>query len=83
MRTACACALHVHDCMLTACPPPYLSQVPPEWFCPLSKLLMLDPVCLMDGVSYNSAALEEWLATKGSVNPATGAPLEVPVLCTP
>ena len=57
--------------------------MPPEWFCPLSKLLMLDPVCLMDGVSYNSAALEEWLATKGSINPATGAPLEVPVLCTP
>ena len=44
---------------------------------------MLDPVCLMDGVSYNSAALEEWLETKGSINPATGAPLDVPVPCTP
>ena len=55
------------------------AQVPPEWFCPLSRMLMLDPVCLMDGVSYNKAALEEWLQTKGSVNPATGAPLEEPV----
>ena len=55
------------------------AQVPPEWFCPLSRMLMLDPVCLMDGVSYNKAALEEWLQTKGSINPATGAPLEEPV----
>ena len=55
------------------------AQVPPEWFCPLSRLLMLDPVCLMDGVSYNKAALEEWLQTKGSINPTTGAPLEEPV----
>jgi hypothetical protein len=83
MRTA---RLHAHCVSPPRRPPaprPFLSQVPPEWFCPLSRVLMLDPVCLMDGLSYNRAALEEWLESKGSINPATGAPLDLPVPCTP
>ena len=78
---AAAAAAVAQYCFTIGTPPP-----PPAWFCPLSKLLMLDPVCLTDDpeeISYSSAALEEWLATKGSINPATGAPLDVPVLRIP
>ena len=36
---------------------------------------MVDPVVAADGESYERGAMEAWLAERGAVSPATGAPL--------
>ncbi len=36
---------------------------------------MVDPVVAADGESYEREAMEAWLAERGAVSPATGAPL--------
>lgn len=36
---------------------------------------MVDPVVAADGESYERGAVEAWLAERGAVSPATGAPL--------
>ena len=48
-----------------------------DWMsCRLTGVRLVDPVVAADGESYERSALEAWLADKGPVSPATGAPLE-------
>ena len=49
--------------------------------CPITREIMIDPTCAMDGFSYERTAIEAWLAT-GSQNhrsPMTNNPME-PIL---
>ncbi len=44
--------------------------IPDEWFCPISRELMTDPVIGPDGITYERAHIERWLATN-STSPMT------------
>lgn len=46
------------------------SSIPDEWFCPISRELMTDPVIGPDGITYERAHIERWLATN-STSPMT------------
>lgn len=37
--------------------------VPPEYKCPITESLFVDPVLLADGYTYERAAIQEWLQT--------------------
>ena len=39
------------------------------------QVLLIEPVVAADGESYERSAMEAWLAERGAVSPATGAPL--------
>lgn len=52
---------------------------PAHYVCPLTGKLMQDPVCTLEGVLYERAAIEEWIRDKGS-SPLTGAALPAPTL---
>ncbi|CAF1124589.1 unnamed protein product [Adineta steineri] len=40
------------------------SAIPNEFLCPITHELMVDPVCISDGYTYERKAIEEWLANK-------------------
>lgn len=44
--------------------------IPDEWFCPISRELMTDPVIGRDGVTYDRKHIERWL-TSNSGSPKT------------
>jgi len=44
------------------------------YICPITLILMTDPVICADGHSYERAAIEEWLVTNNT-SPSTGVPL--------
>ena len=46
-----------------------------EFVCPITAEIMTDPVCTLDGFTYERTAITEWLRTNDS-SPATGAKLE-------
>jgi hypothetical protein len=47
-----------------------------DWMiCPLSKVVMEDPVLCSDGSTYNRAAITVWLGTHGAISPMTSQPL--------
>ena len=46
-----------------------------EYVCPITAEIMTDPVCTLDGFTYERTAITEWLRTNDS-SPATGAKLE-------
>mmetsp|Transcript_5474 Transcript_5474/g.9020 ORF Transcript_5474/g.9020 Transcript_5474/m.9020 type:complete len:558 (-) Transcript_5474:152-1825(-) len=50
-------------------------DVPSQLRCPITLNLMVNPVVASDGITYERAALEEWLE-KEKTSPLTGAPLE-------
>ena len=50
------------------------SSIPDEWFCPISRELMTDPVIGADGVTYERAHIERWLASNSS-SPMTREPM--------
>jgi hypothetical protein len=50
-----------------------------EFICPITMMLMMDPVSCSDGFSYERAAIEHWLSTKNS-SPMTNLPLANKVL---
>jgi len=50
-----------------------------EFICPITMMLMVDPVICSDGFSYERAAMEHWLSTKNS-SPMTNLPLANKVL---
>jgi U-box domain len=50
-----------------------------EFICPITMMLMIDPVICSDGFSYERAAIEHWLSTKNS-SPMTNLPLANKVL---
>ena len=39
------------------------SEAPPSFYCPISRELMVDPVTLADGHSYEREQIVRWLAT--------------------
>lgn len=41
-------------------------QLPPAFFCPLSQVLMTDPVVAADGVTYERSAIAAWLQSNSS-----------------
>ena len=45
-----------------------------EYYCPITKEIMDDPVVAADGRSYERAAIEKWLLTKNT-SPSTNLPL--------
>ncbi|PSC68138.1 Flowering time control FPA [Micractinium conductrix] len=49
-------------------------SLPSQFFCPLSRLIMTDPVLAADGMTYERHAISEWLAFK-DVSPTTHMPL--------
>ena len=56
------------------------TELPEHMVCPLTKKLMQDPVCTLEGQLYEREAIEGWLSTKGAVSPVTGAPLASTIL---
>ena len=46
-----------------------------EYLCPITAEIMTDPVCTLDGFTYERKAITEWLRTNDT-SPATGARLE-------
>lgn len=51
------------------------SNVPSEFFCPITHEVMLDPVILSDGYSYERSAITKWLASGSCSSPMTNATL--------
>ena len=49
-------------------------NAPRDLCCPITQALMLDPVTLADGFTYERSAVQRWLASH-STSPLTGAPL--------
>eukprot|EP01048_Picozoa_sp_COSAG05_P009023 COSAG05_NODE_715_length_7805_cov_5.098235_7_plen_228_part_00 len=48
-------------------------EIPPEFICPLSGHIMLDPILASDGLNYERQALDDWLATtSGGGSSGTG-----------
>ena len=50
-------------------------SVPAALICPITQSIMADPVCTMDGQTYERAAILAWLA-KSATSPMTGEPLQ-------
>lgn len=46
-------------------------EVPADFNCPITGEIMIDPVCTMDGHTYERQAIEEWFK-KNSTSPKTG-----------
>ena len=54
-----------------------LCELAPIHFkCPISLELMTDPVTLGDGMTYERASIERWLAAGNTTSPVTNAELE-------
>ena len=52
---------------------------PPDLCCPLSKVLMLDPVVVADGITYERAWVEERLKQTPGQSPSTECEIETTV----
>ena len=52
-----------------------VTSLPPQFLCPITNELMLEPVTTSDGHVFERDAIERWLATH-STSPMTGMPLE-------
>ena len=48
--------------------------IPPALICPITQSLMSDPVCTIDGLTYEREAITEWLG-KNDTSPLTGKAL--------
>ena len=55
---------------------PQMSQPPEEFLCPITFELMTDPVISNEGISYERAAIENWLRVGNSRCPVTRQPLQ-------
>ena len=49
--------------------------MPDDYICPITPEIMTDPVSTSDGLTYERAAITEWLRTKDT-SPKTGTTLE-------
>jgi len=56
-------------------PPREEEAPPPDFICPITTEVMIDPMMAADGHSYEGKQIERWLATK-STSPMTGEALE-------
>lgn len=54
--------------------------VPPQFFCPVSQELMVDPVSTVDGHVYDRLNIQRWFNTGKSTSPVTGQPLASTIL---
>ena len=52
------------------------SNVPKSFFCPITSMVMRDPVVDLEGNTYERSAIEEWLS-QNSTSPVTRQPLRV------
>ena len=52
---------------------------PDDYVCPITAEIMTDPVCTVDGFTYERTAISEWFRTNDT-SPTTGAKLESKVL---
>ena len=50
------------------------NELPEAYCCPITQLLMIDPVVTCDGYTYERTAIVQWLERR-STSPLTGAPL--------
>ena len=50
---------------------------PPDFLCPLTKNLLLDPVTTVQGINYERSAITQWLEDGNKICPVTGCPLRV------
>ncbi len=50
------------------------AEPPTEFFCPITQEILLDPVVLTDGFSYERQAVVEWLSHR-MISPITGKPV--------
>lgn len=58
--------------------PKGLVAVPHKNFvCPLTKEIMVDPMCTREGLNFERSAILKWLDKKGDVCPVTGKNLQV------
>lgn len=48
---------------------------PQEFICPISHELMIDPVVVSDGFSYERKSIEKWFSIGSQISPLTGLPL--------
>eukprot|EP00457_Paulinella_chromatophora_P000717 gb/GEZN01000717.1/.p1 GENE.gb/GEZN01000717.1/~~gb/GEZN01000717.1/.p1 ORF type:complete len:1135 (+),score=233.59 gb/GEZN01000717.1/:179-3583(+) len=55
-------------------------EIPSEFLCPISYSIMMDPVTLMDGHSYERSVITEWFVRGNTTSPLTGAPLSSTVI---
>eukprot|EP00808_Paulinella_micropora_P029352 g15250.t1 len=55
-------------------------DIPAEFLCPISYTIMMDPVTLMDGHSYERSVITEWFVRGHTTSPLTGAPLPSTVI---
>lgn len=55
-------------------------EVPKEFICPVSQMIMKDPVLALDGFQYDRSKIESWFA-KNQTSPMTG--LDIGVTLTP
>ena len=46
-------------------------EVPEEYLCPISQMLMADPVCAHDGHTYDRALIFDWLRPGRMTSPLT------------
>jgi len=54
-------------------------EEPQEFLCPITKMRMTDPVCTVDGHTFERKAIEQWLTTN-STSPLTGLRLSTKAL---
>ena len=64
---------------VAAAPAAAAATFPAEYYCPISNVIMRDPVSTMDGDVFERAAIERWLKRQ-CTNPLTGAALPAPTL---
>lgn len=51
------------------------TSIPNEYLCPITHEIMIDPVCVSDGFTYERKAIEEWL-TKKQTSPIINSSIE-------
>ena len=51
----------------------YIESIPYECFCPITQLIIKDPVIAQDGHTYERAAIERWFNMGKRTSPKTGA----------
>ena len=56
-----------------------IEKIPEEYYCPITHLVMADPVSTEDGHTYEREAIEEWLQ-KNNTSPLTNAKLNTKTL---
>jgi len=55
-------------------PNEFLAAAPPDFFCPITQDIMRNPVCTVDGHTYEREAIEQWFDAHNT-SPLTGLPL--------